>query len=99
MMAAIYARKSTDQTGVSEEHKSVGRQVETAKAYAARQDWLVSEEKTFLSDGVTGAGVEKRPGLSTLMNGLRPQPPFHVLGMSYEGRLGRAPIGSAFLPT
>ena len=37
MMAAIYARKSTEQPGVSEKEKSVGRQVENAKAYAARQ--------------------------------------------------------------
>ena len=31
MMAAIYARKSTDQTGVNEDEKSVARQVENAK--------------------------------------------------------------------
>src|SRR5260370_1411047 len=55
MMAAIYARKSTEQTGVSEEHKSVGRQVETPKAYAARQDWLLSGEDSLVQHAC-GAG-------------------------------------------
>jgi len=35
MIAAIYARKSTEQD-VSDEQKSVTRQVEHARAYAAR---------------------------------------------------------------
>jgi hypothetical protein len=34
MIAAIYARKSTDQNGVGDEDKSVTRQIEHAKAYA-----------------------------------------------------------------
>ncbi len=33
MIAAIYARKSTEQNGVNDEEKSVTRQVEHAKAY------------------------------------------------------------------
>lgn len=34
MIAAIYARKSTEQTGVADEQKSVARQVDHARAYA-----------------------------------------------------------------
>ena len=34
MTAAIYARKSTDQSGISDEQRSVARQVEHARAYA-----------------------------------------------------------------
>ena len=34
MIAAIYARKSTEQNGVGDEEKSVTRQIEHAKAYA-----------------------------------------------------------------
>jgi len=41
MIAAIYARKSTEQVGVSEDDKSVTRQVEHAKAYALRKGWTV----------------------------------------------------------
>ncbi len=36
LFAAIYARKSTDQLGVSDEQRSVSRQVEHARQYAAR---------------------------------------------------------------
>jgi hypothetical protein len=32
MIAAIYARKSTEQTGVADEAKSVARQIDHAKA-------------------------------------------------------------------
>ena len=41
MIAAIYARKSTDQTGADDEQKSVARQIEHARAYAARKGWTV----------------------------------------------------------
>ena len=34
MIAAIYARKSTDQTGVADDTKSVTRRVESTTAYA-----------------------------------------------------------------
>jgi DNA invertase Pin-like site-specific DNA recombinase len=37
MTAAIYARKSTDQSGVNDEQRSVARQVEHARAYANRK--------------------------------------------------------------
>jgi len=36
MTVAIYARKSTDQNGVADDAKSVTRQIEHAKAFAAR---------------------------------------------------------------
>ena len=41
MIAAIYARKCTDQTGVTDEEKSVTRQIEHATAYATRKGWTV----------------------------------------------------------
>ncbi|MBZ5560605.1 MAG: hypothetical protein LAO77_25400, partial [Acidobacteriia bacterium] len=36
MIAAIYARKSTDQSGVAEEQKSITRQVDSAGRQAIR---------------------------------------------------------------
>jgi hypothetical protein len=39
MIAAVYGRKSTDQSGVSDEQRSVARQVEHARAYAASKGW------------------------------------------------------------
>ena len=84
MIAAIYARKSTEQSGVIEEEKSVTRQIEHAKAYAASKGWNVSEEHIFVDDGVSGAEFVKRPGFIRLMNALKPRPTFHLLIMSEE---------------
>jgi len=42
MISAIYARKSTEQNGVSEEAWSVARH-EDAKAYASLKGWTVAE--------------------------------------------------------
>lgn len=39
MIAAIYARKSTEQNGVADENESVTRQIEHARAYARRKRW------------------------------------------------------------
>jgi hypothetical protein len=60
MIAAIYARKSTDQT-VADEAKSVTRQIESARAYAAKQGWTVAEEHVYSDDGISGAEFLKRP--------------------------------------
>ena len=90
MIAAIYARKSTEQTGVSDEEKSVTRQIDHAKAYAAKKGWTVSEENVYSDDGISGAEFgDRRPGFLRLMSQLTPKPPFQVLIMSEESRLGR----------
>lgn len=96
MIAAIYARKSTEQSGVIEEEKSVTRQIEHAKAYAASKGWNVSEEHIFVDDGVSGAEFVKRPGFIRLMNALKPRPTFHLLIMSEESRLGRESIETSY---
>jgi len=92
MICAIYARKSTDQNGVSEEEKSVTRQIEHAKAYALRKGWTVAEEHIYSDDGISGAEFVKRPGFFRLMNALKPRPAFQGLFMSEESRLGREQI-------
>ena len=94
MIAAIYARKSTDQNGVSDEEKSVTRQIEHAKAYATKKGWAVAED--YVDDGISGAEFVKRPGFLRLMNALKPKPPFQVLIMSEESRLGREQIETAY---
>lgn len=91
MIAAIYARKSTDQN-VSDEEKSVTRQVEHATAYAEKKGWTVAEDHIYVDDGISGAEFVKRPGFLRLMNALKPRPPFQVLIMSEESRLGRESI-------
>lgn len=96
MIAAIYARKSTDQSGVADEQKSVTRQIENARAYAARKGWQVLDEHVFADDGVSGAEFANRPGFLRLMNALKPKPAFNVLVMSEESRLGREAIETAY---
>lgn len=93
MIAAIYARKSTEQRGVTEEEKSVTRQIEHATKYAKDKGWVVSPEHIYSDDNVSGAEFEKkRPGFLRLMNALKPKPAFQVLIMSEESRLGREQI-------
>jgi DNA invertase Pin-like site-specific DNA recombinase len=96
LLAAIYGRKSTDQAGVSDEQRSVTRQIEHARQYAAQHGWLVREDCIYVDDGISGAEFVKRPGFLRLMNALRPRPPFQVLIMSEESRLGREAIETSY---
>jgi site-specific DNA recombinase len=96
MIAAIYARKSTEQSGVAEDAKSVTRQVELARLYAERKGWTIAAEHIYVDDGISGAEFLKRPGFLRLMNALRPRPHFQVLIMSEESRLGREQIETAY---
>src|SRR5215472_573400 len=95
MIAAIYARKSTDQN-IADEEKSVTRQVERARAYADRKGWTVDDAQVYVDDGISGAEFVKRQGLLRLMNALKPQAPFQVLIMMEESRLGREQIETAY---
>lgn len=54
MTAAIYARKSTDQTGVSGDEKSVARQIAHARAYAAGKGWTVAGRHVYVAMGSAG---------------------------------------------
>ena len=96
MIAAIYARKSTDQSGVADEAKSVRRQIDHARDYAQRKGWTVDESLVFVDDGISGAEFANRPGFVRLMNALKPRPSFQVLVMSEESRLGREAIETAY---
>ena len=96
MLAAIYARKSTDQYGISDEEKSVTRQGEHAGAYAVMKDWTVADEHVYVDDGISGAEFVKRPGFLRLMNALKPRPAFQIVVMSEESRLGREQIETAY---
>jgi resolvase-like protein len=97
MLAAIYARKSTEQNGVGDEEKSVARQIEHATAYAGRKGWTVDEAHVYSDDGISGAEFKKRPGFLRLLNALSPRPPFQILVMSEESRLGREAIETGYV--
>lgn len=96
MIAAIYARKSTEQLGGSDEAKSVARQVDHARTYAVAKGWVVDDAHIYVDDGISGAEFARRPSFLRLMNALRPRAPFDVLVMSEESRLGRESIETAY---
>jgi DNA invertase Pin-like site-specific DNA recombinase len=89
MICAVHCRKSTEQSGVTDDQKSVARQVEHARAYAVRKGWTVDDAHVYVDDGISGAEFVNRPGFLRLMNALKPRPAFEALIMSEESRLGR----------
>lgn len=97
MIAAVYARKSTAQDDRSEDAKSVARQVQRAREYAAKHGWRVDDRYVFIDDAVSGAEFRKRPGLNKLLESLRPKPKFNILIISEPSRLGREQIETAYV--
>ncbi len=99
LVAAVYARKSTDQTDVSDEEKSVRRQEDHARAYAAANGWTVGDAYVYGDDGISGAEFERRPGLMRLLAdvGQKPRPPFDVLIISEKSRLGRESTETGYI--
>jgi DNA invertase Pin-like site-specific DNA recombinase len=96
LIAAIYARKSTEQRDVSDEAKSVTRQIAHATEFATRQGWAVDPAYVYEDDGVSGAEFVNRPGFQRLLTALTPQPPFQVLVTAEASRLGREPIETLY---
>ena len=71
-LAAVYARKSTEQN-VADEDKSVTRQIELARTCAAQHGFEVPQEHVYVDDAISGAEFDRRPGLMRLLNGIRPR--------------------------
>jgi site-specific DNA recombinase len=95
MIAAIYARKSTEQAGVADEQKSVARQVDHAYAYAASKGWIVADQHVYVDDGISGAEFENRPGFVRLLKALKPAT-FTILIVSELSRLGREQLETGY---
>ena len=51
MIAAIYARKSTDDSDRNEETRSTTRQVERATEYARAKGWTVDPRHDYVRSG------------------------------------------------
>ena len=84
MIAAIYARKSTDQSGVADDQKSVTRQIEHARAYAVRKGWVVAEEHIYV-DKRTGGNMD-RDGWNALLRFARDGDIIHAYTLDRIGR-------------
>ncbi len=95
MIAAIYARKSTEQNGVADEQKSVTRQIDHARAYAISKGWVVADEHVYVDDGISGAEFENRPGFVRLLKALKPAT-FTILIVSELSRLGREQLETGY---
>jgi site-specific DNA recombinase len=67
MIAAIYTRKSNEQTDVAEEQKSVSRQVKGARAFIASKGWALDERHVYCDDGVSGALFASREHFQRMM--------------------------------
>ena len=89
MIAAIYARKSTDDSDRNEEARSTTRQVDRATEYARAKGWTVDPRYIFVDEHVSGAEWKHRPGFNALLAALEPRPPFGVLIVSELSRIGR----------
>ena len=96
MIAAIYARKSTDQN-VTVEAKSVTRQIEHAKAFAARKGWSVLDTFIFSDDGISGTEFKRRPAFMRMMGMLTPRAPFQILIVSEQKSIGREMSETGFV--
>ncbi len=89
MIAAIYARKSTTQTNVDEDAKSVERQIANGTAFIIAQGWTLGP--IFKADdAISGAETRKLRDKQRLLEMVRSgKAPFQVLVMQKRDRLSR----------
>jgi site-specific DNA recombinase len=99
MRAAIYVRKSTDQSEVHTSEKSVAHQRAQCLELLAKNEWALAEGHVYEDDGISGAIFgEGRPALLKLMEAVRAKArPFDVIVAYDESRLGRDMIETGYL--
>lgn len=96
-VAAIYARKSTEQVGVADDAKSVARQVENARAFAEANGFSVADEHIYVDDGVSGAAaLAKLRSKGRLLADIDAGPKFTALIMQARDRFSRRDGDEAF---
>jgi|SRR5215831_3487202 len=89
MIAALYCRKSTDDSDRNAEARSTRRQIESATAYAERKGWTVDPRYIFVDENTSDAEWKHRPGFNALLAALEPRSPFGVVIVSELSRIGR----------
>ena len=67
MRAAIYARQSTAQDDVTEDQKSVTRQIDGARAFISVKGWTLDASRVYVDDGISGALFVGRPEFQRMM--------------------------------
>jgi DNA invertase Pin-like site-specific DNA recombinase len=96
MVAAIYARRSTEQNGADADAKSVARQVDNARAFVAARGWTVDAAHVYVDDAVSGAETRKLVNRQRLLDAIDAGPAFHVLVMRDASRFSRRDGDEAF---
>ena len=89
MIAAIYARKSTEDTRSQEEGKSTARQIGNATAYAVANGWTVDPDLIFVDENISGGEFVNRPGLAACRAAAAAHR-FERLVVMERSRIGRA---------
>jgi site-specific DNA recombinase len=89
VIAGVYARKSTDEPDKTADAKSVTRQVERAREYAAKHGWRFDEDLVFTDDGISGAEFKNRPAFNRMLEMAKGKHALGVLIVSEQSRLGR----------
>src|SRR5262245_15285544 len=97
MIAAVYARKSTEQTGADADAKSVANQIANARTFARAKGWTVAEDHIYSDDAISGAEIRKLVNRQRLLDALASgRPPFQVLVMRDASRFSRRDGDEAF---
>jgi DNA invertase Pin-like site-specific DNA recombinase len=96
MIAAIYARKSTEQRNGDAEAKSIASQIENARAFARERGWTVAAEHVYYDDAVSGADTHKLRSRQRLLQTIEGGAPFQVLIMRERSRFSRRDGDEAF---
>lgn len=97
MIAAIYARKSTEQTGADADAKSIARQIDNAQAFATAHGWTVADAHIYADDAISGAETRKLLNRQRLLDAIGTgRPPFQRLIMRDASRFSRRDGDEAF---
>src|SRR5438132_9141864 len=95
MRAAIYCRKSTDQSEVHESERSVAHQRDACLALIEKNGWRAGE--TYTDDNISGAVFgEGRPALMQLLDAVKAKR-YDVVVAYDDQRLGRDMIETSYL--
>jgi site-specific DNA recombinase len=86
MRTAVYARFSSD----LQRQTSLDDQVRNCEEYARRNGWLWQADQVFTDAGISGASIEGRPGLQSLLAAAAQHlRPFDVLLVDDSSRVSR----------
>jgi len=100
MRAAILCRKSTDDSDKAHDARSTTHQRDECAALIQKQGWELDEVHVYVEEATSGALFTRagRPGLFAILDAVKASPPpFDVLVMYAEDRLGRDVVETGYV--